>query len=92
MSAVRTGPRRFLVCIAFETEKLVRRRLPWITLVITALTALGTGLIQGTAGEAPESYRLYAVMLENTMPVAAFFLLIMGCLAVNEEIATGKKN
>ena len=89
MTRNRSSGRQFIACLRFELEKLIFRKLSWITLVIINLVVVASGFLAGRGADAPVSYALYAQLLGQTLPIAAFFLVIMGCLAINEEVSSG---
>ena len=75
--------------LAFELRKLMGRRLPWITLIAVALTIWLARWAELEGDPDLPGFTLLARCLERGSLVAALFLIIMGSLAVNEEVASG---
>ena len=84
-----TGYSAFRACLRFEATKMLHRRMCWAILLATLLAVAAAGWLEGRAEVPPLSWSLYAALLEKTMPLVAFFLLVTGCVAVNEEISSG---
>lgn len=89
MRAATNALGRYRTCVRFELLKLLPRRLPWITLAVIVGATMFTGWLQGSAEPRPEKWWLYAEIVGTTLPLLTFFLVIMGCLAVNEELSSG---
>jgi len=74
-----------LRCLRFESRKLVRRNLFWMSLAAVPLTVVLSGWAATTLAQPVESYALFAEVSSWGFLLAAFFLLVLGCSSVNEE-------
>ncbi len=78
-----------LRCLRFESRKLLRRNLFWMSLAAVPLTVVLSGWAATTLTEPVESYALFAEVASWGILLAAFFLLVLGCSSVNEEATSG---
>jgi ABC-type Na+ efflux pump permease subunit len=78
----------FSTTLAFETRKFSRRIIPVVAAVTIVLVSYGAAWVNTRSDDGPRSWALLVKILGLTMPLAAFFLLIMGSMSVNEEITS----
>lgn len=78
-----------LACLKFEWLKLLGRRLPFIILACVVLSIFGSLWLEKNGLEPVEGYSLLAALLERSMPLASFLVMIMATLCLNEEVASG---
>ena len=78
----------FTSCLAFETRKLILRRLPWIVLTAVTLAVVVTGWLERSQADIA-SYELFARICGHTLPLTSFLVMIIAALSVNEEVASG---
>ena len=85
----RPNPSPTASCLRFEVKKLLGRRLPVIIVACVTVSVLGSLWLEQEALEPTSGFSLFAALLERTMPLASFLVMIMATLCVNEEIAAG---
>ncbi len=78
-----------LRCLRFESRKLMRRNLFWMSLGAVPLTVVLSGWAATTLAEPVDSYALFAEVTSWGFLLSAFFLLVLGCSSVNEEGISG---
>ncbi|MFT7619435.1 MAG: hypothetical protein ACI97A_003089 [Planctomycetota bacterium] len=78
-----------LNCLKFEFRKLLGRRLPVIIFVCVVVSIFGSLWLENNGLEPSQSYALFAALLQRSMPLASFLVMIMATLCLNEEVAAG---
>ncbi|MCA9319658.1 MAG: ABC transporter permease [Planctomycetes bacterium] len=76
-------------CLRFELAKLLPRVLPWLAILVTIFAIVVEGTLSRNSETPLEGYRLFAMLLGDGVLLTSFFLLVLGCLSVNEEISSG---
>jgi hypothetical protein len=79
---------RLRAALSFELKKGAAAKLPRFGLLAVAIATVFSGMVEASAAEPRTSHALLAEIASTTVPLSAFFVLIMGCLAVNDEIGS----
>ncbi|MEZ6197701.1 MAG: ABC transporter permease [Planctomycetota bacterium] len=81
--------RRLGRTLRFELSKLPGHRLPLIAVLAGPLAAAALGLASGRPEGDHSGWVHFARMIQSGFPVGAFFLAVLGAVAVNEEVNGG---
>lgn len=79
---------RIWCLVKIELFKIVRQKLFYLAIAIILLTLIGS-IFLSPSDNSINSFTLLTRAVQNSFKIAAFFVLIMGCLSVSSETTAG---